>query len=186
MFKVFFKKKAKLAINTTPAASVYVDNQNVGVTPYEGVFGSGEHLIGLVSQSEPFRFETKIELALGVRTVINRTLADLSEKQSGEIITFEKTGEKGSSVSIVTEPDAVLLTLNGQAKGYSPLKIDNLFGGEQSLVLESPGFEKKEIKLNAVNGYKIVLIAKLGVDPSTQTISEMGKLAKLSWSQWLA
>ena len=165
------RKKARLEVNSEPVAAVYVDGQNVGTTPYGGTFRAGEHVLGLVLTSGQARFETNMQLSSGVTTVVNRVFNSENNEQMGEIITFEKTGEKDSSISIVSDPDAVAIMLNGQAKGYTPSKIDGLLAGAQSLTLQSPGFSERNINLNTVAGYKIVLITKLAMDPNYKPVN---------------
>jgi hypothetical protein len=110
----FFKsKKAALRIESSPTSSIYLDNVQVGQTPFETTWDSGEVVLKIVPQSSNLAFyETKIFLTSGVRTVVRWFFGESQETSMGEIISFEKTSSDEVSISVVSEPDGAQVSLD--------------------------------------------------------------------------
>lgn len=164
-FLGFFKPKvAGLAITTTPTATVFIDNVQVGRTPYDGTRGPGEATIKLVPESQDIPlspYETKITLISGIKTVIKREFAETEEKSSGEIVSFEKTGGSEASLAVISIPDSAQVAVDGVGRGFAPVKVSALNPGEHQIVITRPGYDTRTISLKAQAGFKLTLFVKL-------------------------
>lgn len=164
----YFKPlKAGIIVDTNPSSTVFVNNEEVGKSRYEGTFEPGEKTIKLVPDSfeKPLPpYEVKVTLVPGVKTMIQREFGSSEETSSGAIVSFEKTSEKDSSLAVVSTPDAGQLSLDGQVRGFTPYKTPLLSSGEHVLSLTASGFIEKTIKVKTYPGYKLTAIVKLAVD----------------------
>ena len=154
---------AALAIETEPLASVFIDGEQVGNSPFSATLKPKEVTIKLVPQAQvplPL-YETKVRLVSGVKTVVRRVFRSTEETSYGEIISFEKIAGKEAVISIVTNPDAAQISLDGKIVGFSPHKVAQVVPGEHQISLSANGYEVRNISVKAVKGYRLILIVKL-------------------------
>jgi hypothetical protein len=65
----------------------------------------------------------------------------------------------------------VVVNLDGEPKGFTPLALDDVPEGERLITISSPGFKDETIRAKAVKGYKLVINVQLAkttekVEPS--------------------
>lgn len=158
-------KAAGLFIETIPAAEVYLDNEQVGHTPYrDGKLKPREVVIKLVPNSftTPLApYETKIKLEPGVETVVRREFGETQDTSSGEIISFEKIGDGDTSLAIITIPDAAQITIDGTTRAYSPYKTTSIVPGEHSLEVSLDGYVERSFRVMAHEGFKLTAVVEL-------------------------
>jgi uncharacterized protein YgiM (DUF1202 family) len=173
---VFFKNAdAGLRIESIPQGEVFLNGQSVGKTPFESEkLTPGEKTIKIVPDSSFGNFtnwETKIKLTSGAMSLIKREFAETDNKTSGEIVTFEKTTDKKStSLLIISIPDSVVVKVNGESRGFTPVSLDKLSEGEYEITLSAPGFNERIVNLKLFYGFKSTLNVKLSaIDEGTIT-----------------
>ena len=157
-------KSAGIVIETTPAANVFIDGEQVGRTPYDGTRKPGEITIKLIPESfeAPLApFETKVTLIAGIETVVKREFGESDEASSGEIISFEKVGGKEASLAVVSIPDAAQISIDGSIRGFAPYKTSSIVPGEHQVKVYAPGFSEKSFSIGTVEGYKLTVVVKL-------------------------
>ena len=177
----FFNKQGPgaLQITTSPRATVFVDGNQVGVSPFfNDNIQSGEHTIKIVPESTVdglSDWETKVDLLPGILTVINRDFGSTEALSSGEILSLEKTGRKDmSSIAVVSIPDQAVVKLEGEPKGFAPLTIDDLVPGDYQIVISASGYEERTISANTIGGYKLIINVQLaqqieGIEEATDS-----------------
>ena len=177
----FFNKQGPgaLQITTTPRATVFVDGNQVGVSPFfNDNIQSGEHTIKIVPESTVnglSSWETKIDLLPGILTVINRDFGSTEALSSGEILSLEKTGRKNiSSIAVISVPDQAVVKLEGEPKGFAPLTIEDLAPGDYQIVISAQGYEEKTVSANTIGGYKLIINVQLaqqieGIEEATDS-----------------
>jgi hypothetical protein len=161
------KKPAGLEINTTPAATVMLNGKNVGTTPYKNnTLNAGSYTIQLVPDSTTgfTSWETKLELSPLVSTVINRTFAAAESDTSGSVLQFAKEPGGKTYISIISDPDAVNLNLDGKPSGFTPMTKVEVGPGSHSIALSSPGYKSQDMSVNTLSGYNLILNVKLAAD----------------------
>ena len=176
---------AALQVSSTPTATVYLDGNNVGITPYfNDKLTPGEHTVKLVPETttdQLVSWEGKITLASNILTVINRTLGLSDDLSSGEIFSLEKITKKdSSSLAVVSIPDQAVVKINGEPRGFAPVLIEDLSPGDYQVAVSSPEYEEKTISAHTVAGYKLIVtvqLAKKGEEveeatPSAETEEE--------------
>jgi len=161
---MFKEQVAGVLIEADPISKVYINNKEVGVTPYEADLKSGE--ISVKIKPNPIEglilddYETKINLVPGIRTIIKRTFKPNEENSSGVIVSFEKIGGDNSFVTVVSVPDNAQILIDGKIYGYSPIKI-NIPAGDHVLVVSSNRYLDKSLPIKVYKGYKLTASVKL-------------------------
>ena len=74
---------------------------------------------------------------------------------------MEKTGDKKTSLLVNTTPDKTTIKIDGEVKGLSPLKVNSLNEGDRQLTVSFPGYKDINVFMKAINGYQLVVNAKL-------------------------
>lgn len=160
----FEPAQAGIQIETNPQATVYIDGEQVGVTPHEEVRKPGDitlRLVPIAFGTPLVPWETKLTLIQGVRTVVKRDFAEVETGSSGEVLSFEKTGGKAASLAVVSSPSSAQLTLDGEVRGFTPVRIDSLTVGDHQIIISQPGFVEKQINAKTQSGYKLTIVATL-------------------------
>ncbi|MDD4785380.1 MAG: PEGA domain-containing protein, partial [Candidatus Shapirobacteria bacterium] len=153
-------KKSGLEIMSFPIAKVYINNKEVGVTPYKNMsLKPGENEIKLIAENKEWK--RKIDLQNNINTVIDWQFGDNSSQNSGYILYLEKTGDKKTSLLVNSDPDKATITVDGQVKGVSPIKVNDIGQGDRQLSISFPGYKEINVFMKAINGYQLVVNAKL-------------------------
>lgn len=148
-----------------PIAKVYLNGKEMGSTPYKNMsLKPGENEIKLVSGAKEWK--RKIDLQNNINTVVDWQFGDSSDGDSGYILYLEKTGDKKAAVLVNTIPDKTTITIDGQVKGISPIKVNDIGEGDKQLSASFPGYKDVNVFMKAINGYQLVLNAKLAIDKS--------------------
>lgn len=163
-------KVAGIHIEANPAATVYINQEMVGRTPYEATIAPGEVVVRLIPDSfqTPLApYETKVNLASGVKTVIRRDFGELDETSAGETISFEKIGKGATGLSVVTIPDSAQLIIDGVSRAFTPHKV-TLSPGEHTLTVSAGGFVERTVEVKTHEGYQLTAIVKLAKAPQVE------------------
>lgn len=172
----YFKPQGSaISVESNPAATLYINGEAVGKTPYVADVKPGEVSIKLVPDGIDtpfFSYETRIDLSPGVKTVVRRDFGKNDSESSGEVISFEKIPEDVASLSIISVPDAAQISIDGTVKGFTPIKISKITPGEHELMVSAPGYVSKSFKISALQNYKLTVISKLAEDAQVQASPE--------------
>ncbi|MFA7676241.1 MAG: PEGA domain-containing protein, partial [Candidatus Shapirobacteria bacterium] len=159
----FSPKKSGLEIMSFPVSKVYINSKEVGVTPYKNInLKPGENEIKLVAGNKEWK--RKIDLQNNINTVIDWQFGDDINGDSGYILYLEKTGDKKSSLLVNTDPDKTTVKVDGQAKGISPIKINDIGEGDKQLSVSFPGYKDVNVFMKSINGYQLIIDAKLAIE----------------------
>jgi hypothetical protein len=178
----FNPKGAGIYVETNPAASVFIDSEQVGRTPYRSTLKSGEITIRLVPESfeTPLApYETKVNLVSGIETVVTYEFAETQDLSAGDVLSFEKVSKDETSIAVITDPESAQVLIDGQVRGFAPFKTSTLVPGEHSLTLVSTGYLDRTINIKAEKGYKLTVISKLAPDltaPAEEVLSEIAPM----------
>lgn len=164
---VFKPKAAGIYIDTKPNSFVYIDNEEVGKTPYKGVRKPGDYTLKLVPESfdKPLStYETKLSLVENVETVVRREFGEVEEFSGGDIISFEETGSDQSSIAVVSIPQGALITIDGVDKPQAPYKETGLVPGEHTVSFKQDGYMQRLVKVRTIKGYQLTIVATLALN----------------------
>lgn len=163
-FLGFFKdQESGILVEADPESIVYIDEQEVGRTPYEANLNAGEITLrvkpvdtGMILND----YETKINLTSGVRTIIKRTFKEVEEFSSGVVVSFERLGGSGSYITVVSVPDNAQVIIDNKIVGYTPLKV-KMNAGDHNLIVSTDRYLEKSLPIRVYAGYKLTASVKL-------------------------
>lgn len=170
-------KAAGIYITSNPTATVYIDGQQVGKTPYDATRKPGEIVVKLIpiSTGKPLvSFETKVTLSPDIQTVIRRDFGESDDTSAGEVTSFVGVGGKDAQIAIISIPDAATVTIDGQKVGYAPFKDSAVSPGDHQINVAATGFFERTFWAKAIAGYKLTVVVKLAKNSANQ-ISEKPK-----------
>lgn len=174
------RKKSALSVSTTPKATIFLDGEHLGQTPYYNEkLKPGDYVLKIVPESTGQAlnpWEGRVTLSPGILTVVNRELGLTQDDSSGEILSFETSADKNAtSISVVTTPDGAVVNLDGEPKGFAPISLDKITEGDHILLISSPGYQDKTIKAKTVKGNKLIVsvqLARAAVAPPVDAESQ--------------
>lgn len=173
-FELPGQKKAGLQVSISGGekASVFIDSINVGQTPFTADnLKPGQRTVKLIPEAtDKASYETNISLTSGNVTVITWTFGKTLDESGGEIFELSKASKSGKSeLSIVTNPDNIIVKIDGQSKGFSPLILDDLSEGIHSLTVTAPGYVERTSSPKIVKGQRLTVTNKLAREPLSTT-----------------
>ncbi|HCR35573.1 hypothetical protein A2130_02515 [Candidatus Woesebacteria bacterium GWC2_33_12] len=178
LFVGFFKPEdAGILIESDPASIVYIDNKEVGATPYEANLKPGEISVRIKPVSNTGiildDYETQINLISGIRTIIKRNFRENDDFSSGAIVSFEKTSSYESFVTTVSIPDNAEVSIDGKVYGFTPIRI-SVPAGDHTLLVSATGYLDKQLPIRVYKGHKLTAAIKLAKsnEPVPETTSD--------------
>lgn len=158
------KKKAAIQFNAFPRSKVFIDDKEVGTTPYENdTIPAKDILIKLVPEATfSSSLEKRLSLNPSTQTVINWEFDADVEKTTGEILYLEKSGVKDKAGLMTTcVPDSCSVTVDGQMRGFTPLNIEDIEEGSHKVSISLPGYKTREVVARAIKNYRLAIEIKL-------------------------
>lgn len=151
---------AGVEIKSMPNAKVFINNKEVGKTPYQNnKMAAGDYTIKLENEEGNWN-SGRIRINENTIFHINRELSNNPDEQAGETVSLEK----GKGITVVTTPLQVEISLDGKKQGNSPYLIPSVNTGIHEIELSKEGYQPRKIKVKAFDGYKIVVEAQLKSD----------------------
>jgi hypothetical protein len=185
----------RLKIISSPTASVFLNSNLIGKTPFEDKYKTGEYLIKLIPEataSDTASWSNKITVYKNSLTYVNRELGSSDIASAGEVFSTAKMTKNPSvpdsgEIYVETEPQGAIVTLDSDEKGVAPAIMENVTRGDHELSVFMPGFFRRTQKINVDPGYRVNAAFKLAIDQSssfaktnedkTTTASDSGKTA---------
>jgi hypothetical protein len=162
------KSGLQISVTGGEKANVFVDGNNVGQTPYMGEdIKPGRKTVKLVPESAgEATYETTLTLTPGNITVMTWTFGRTLDESGGEIFELSKASNKNKTeLSIVTNPDNIIVKVDGQSKGFSPLVLDDVTEGAHALTVTAPGYIERTSNPKLVKGLRLTVTSKLAREP---------------------
>lgn len=156
---------AGLQVESNTDATVYLDGKHVGSTKYlDEKLKPTEYIVKLAPLANNLpAWETRVKLASGKTTIVNREFGASLPESSTYMLQLEKiSNKKSAELTIVTTPENVIVRLDDQPKGFSPLTNLGLTPDTHKVTLSIPGYKTMNINVNTIAGYRVLLTAELG------------------------
>lgn len=159
------RQKSGISITSTPKdATVFLNNQEVGRTPYEaGNLEVGEYIVKL--EKDQAIWQGNVKLNKGTVTAINRDLAKDTASSAGEVLTLTR----GKGLTIISNPNNAKVTFDGKEEKSTPLDIDAGFG-EHTVLIEHPNYVKRSIKATLPEGFNLTVFVDLALSEADLSI----------------
>lgn len=164
-------KLGELRVDSQPSATVFLDNKNIGKTPYKDKISSGEYTIKLVPDSTTAQltpWQGKISVGQNLLTYVNANLSDTELSSAVDVVWLEKITSKQSELSVTTSPDGATLLVDDVSRGVTPLSIQDIVSGEHSVSVTNTGFLTRSIKIKTTAGYRVIANLKLALSGVVQ------------------
>src|SRR3989344_7457498 len=158
--------KGVLKVTSTPTATIFLDNQNIGKTPLEQKVKSGEYTLKLIPETtiaSVVSWEVKIKVSANLLTYVNRELGDSELTSAGEMLSLEKIAGNQAELAVLSTPDGAIVSLNGAEKDRTPWVNSDLVAGSYDLSMGTPGYKSRALKIKTTNGYKVTATFQLAV-----------------------
>lgn len=159
-------KQGMLKVQSSPTASVFLDNKHIGRTPVETKVDAGGFTIRLVPETTTetlASWQGNITISPDILTYISATLAQSEFATAVDTLSLEKITSKLAEVAVTTNPDGATVVLDGATKGISPLSIPNITAGDHTLAITSLGFLPRNLKIKTTAGYKLNATVRLAL-----------------------
>ncbi len=185
-------KQGELRVNSTPAASIFLDNKNIGRTPFPSEkITAGSYTIKLVPESTTNQrapWEGRIVVGQGLLTYVNADLTESELSSAVDVLWLEKISSKQSELSVTTNPDGANVLVDDVTRGVTPISISDITPGDHTVTVTSVGFLTRTLKVRTTPGYRLIATMKLGLTSGTQipeasptpTLAATGKVTPTS------
>lgn len=163
----------KLKVISSPTAEVFVDNVDIGKTPFEDKYKIGEYFLKLIpagTASDTASWQGKVKVTKNALTYVNRELGASDITSAGEIFSISKmektTKANSGEIYVETDPQGAIVYLDNEERGVAPLVIADLPKGDHELSVFMPNFFRRNQKINIDAGYRVNASFKLAYDQS--------------------
>lgn len=180
-------KTGILKVQSTPPASIFLNDKHLGRTPFEDKVSAGEYTFKLTPESTittPSGWQGQITIYPNALTYVNRDLSDSELTSAGEIVWLEKISSRLGEISITSNPDAATVLLNNETKGTTPTLLTDITTGDYTVTLTSLGFMDRSFKIRVNPGYKVNASVQLAlssgneIQPTPTSIDELNPTTK--------
>jgi len=163
----------KIKVISSPTAEVFIDNIDIGKTPFEDKYKVGEYFLKLIpagTATDTASWQGKIKIYKNSLTYVNRELGASDITSGGEIFfvsKMEKTTKPNSGeIYVETDPQGAIVYLDNEEKGVAPLVMIDVLKGDHELSVFMPNFFRRNQKINVDQGFRVNAIFKLAYDQS--------------------
>lgn len=164
------KGKGALQVTANPRSKVYVDGKLIGTTPLckcevNDMIAVGDYTVRVEPEDSNYTaFEEKVTISKSILTVVDRTFAK-GVASEGSIISLTPLDKKDViQLLVITFPDKAQVYVDNSPSGVSPLLLNNLTESDHEILIKKDGYRDKTVRIRTVTGYKLTVIAYLGVN----------------------
>jgi hypothetical protein len=184
--------KAGLQVKTNDVpAGIYLNGKYMEKSPFiNQELKPGDYTLEIRPDNNTLSpYQTNISLKKGALTVVNWKPGNRPETSGGFIYEMEYLrNKKNSEISITTIPDGAIINVDGQARGFSPVLVEEVQPGEHEYEVSLPSYETQKNQINAIAGYRMNVTVKLakqeyvaaGTDEDGTTASASATVASSS------
>lgn len=175
-------KQGELRVDSEPAATIFLDNKNIGRAPFKDKVAAGNYTIKLVPDSTTSQlasWEGNIVVGPNLLTYVNASLKESELSSSVDVLWLEKISSKLSELSVTTNPDGATVLVDDTTRGVTPVSISDVIPGDHTVTVTSVGFLTRTLKIRTTEGYRLITTMKLGLAPGG-TVPEASPTPTLS------
>lgn len=161
------KQRGGISILSTPTdARVFLDNKEVGKTPYEDK-NLDVKKYNVKIEKDDASWQGNIGLIAQTIVIINRDLAKDQASSSGEILTLDR----GKGITVVSNPSEAEVEIDGKSSGKTPISV-NVQSGEHTIILSHSNYLKRSIKAILPDNFNLTVSVDLALsEADLSTIS---------------
>ncbi|MEK7526084.1 MAG: PEGA domain-containing protein [Patescibacteria group bacterium] len=160
--KFILVKTSFVSVNSSVASSVFLDNKFKGQTPIKIKVNTGVSQLKVVANANTFvPFETSIDVYPNTTSLVNIVFAQGAN--ASNVVYFDRSDTSEPQVSIVSTPNLSKIEIDGQVRGFSPVKTI-LSPGKHTIESEFVGYENQNVEIDVKPGLRTVVLFSLAVD----------------------
>ncbi len=166
-------KFGELRVDSQTPTSIFLDNKNIGKTPYKDKVATGEYTLKLVSDSttpQLASWQGKVTVGQNLLTYVNANLGETDLTTAIDVVWLEKITSKQSELSVTTSPDGATILVDDVSRGVTPLSVQDILAGEHSVSVTNIGFLTRSIKIKTTAGYRVIANLKLALSGAPQNL----------------
>lgn len=173
-----------LQVTAIPKSTVFLNEKELGKTSYyDDKLAAGEYTLRLASDvsSVTASWQTKIKIAPRVLTVVSRDLGPSELLSSGHVIFLEQLldGRK-SEISVISTPTGAQVNIDSSPIGTTPIAREIGKPGEHSIDISLAGYKSRNVHIQTVMGYRLLLNVQLAQELIGQTDNEASPSGQLT------
>ena len=158
------KPKSGISILSNPdGATVFLDNREVGKTPYENKDLDVKDYLVKIEKDQAI-WQGKLSLIEGTVTVINRDLSKDNSSSGGEILKLKR----GKGLTVISNPSGADIEIDGKLYGKTPQTLD-VSSGEHVILLTHKNYLNRSIKANLPDGFNLTVVSDLSLSEADLT-----------------
>lgn len=159
-----FKQTSGISVLSTPSeATVFLDEKEVGKTPYEDKNLEVKDYSIKIAKDKDF-WQGRVKLTPGTITVVNRDIATDSASSAGEVLTLDK----GKGLTIISNPSASDVEVDGKSEGKTPITLDTN-PGEHTILVSHPSYLKRSVRANLPANFNMTVSVDLALSEADLT-----------------
>lgn len=173
-------KIGELRVDSQPVATIFLDNKNIGRTPFKDKIQSGEYTMKLVPESATAQLTTwqgSIVVGQNLLTYVNASLSESELTTAIDVVWLEKITNRFAELSVTTNPDGATVLVDDVAKGTTPLSLQDITAGDHAVSVTSVGFLTRTLKIKTTPGYRLIANLKLALTPAGDVSAEASPTA---------
>jgi len=167
-------KEGELRVDSQPDATVFLNDKNIGKTPYRDKQAVGDYVIKLVPDSTTSQltsWEGTVTVGQNLLTYINANISDSDLTTAVDVVWLEKITSRGSELSVTTNPDGATVLVDDVVKGVTPLNLSDITPGDHTVSITNVGFLSRTLQIKTTAGYRLLANLKLALSPGSPTPS---------------
>lgn len=155
-----------IKVASNPPASIFLNEQLIGKTPFESKYAPGEYTLKLIPDEAggmATSWQGNVKLEPSFLTFVARDLGPSELMSGGEMVALEPLSGNEAQIAVFSLPDAASILLDGQEKGISPIVLRDVLPGEHDVAATAPGFVSRTVRVQATSGYKVIVQFQLAL-----------------------
>jgi hypothetical protein len=161
--------KGALQVTATPKSKVYLNGKLIGQSPLcrcenQDMLNVGEYNLKIDPENPLFTpFEEKITISKGILTVVDRTFGK-GVTSEGSIISLTPIEDaKAVQLLVISFPENASVYVDSTIAGQTPLLLKDITESDHEVTIKKDGYKEKKIRIKTIAGYKLTVIAYLGI-----------------------
>lgn len=162
------QKQGELRVDANPAAAIFLDNKNIGRSPFTDKVTAGKYTMKLIPDSATTQlapWEGQIIVGQNVLTYVNADLSQSELSSAVDVLWLEKVSSKNAELSVTTNPDGATLLVDDVTRGVTPVSLADITPGDHTITVTNTGFLTRTLKVKMTAGYRLIVTMKLGLSP---------------------
>lgn len=152
-----------IAVTSSVVATVYLDGRNVGQTPARLKISREKVNLKVLANANSYKpFETNIFVDPNSEASVDVRFYELGNETV--VVYQSKISGNQAQISGLSTPRLAGVKIDGQSRGFSPIKVNSIQPGKHILEFEFTGYIKKSVEIETKAGFMTMVQVSLTQD----------------------